>query len=307
MTKRNALGHIAGTDIRTLKIFKSVVRCGGFSAAESELNISRAAISIAMSDLEQRLSLKLCSRGRSGFSLTPEGEQVYQATIQLLNSHQEFQLKINNIHLDLQGDLDIGITDCLVTMPRMQISDSLKALQEKGPSVRINIEMIPASDVIKGVLDGRLHTGVAPVTDKHPNLNYIYLYNEQSNLYCGKNHPLYLDENRDIHINSLQNFNSIFPSVQQPSDTKKHFNYLKKSAQASNREGVAFLILTGGYIGYLPTHFAKKWVDDGSMKPVLKEQLHFNTTYAAITKKELPTNLVLSSFLDSLQKLAING
>jgi DNA-binding transcriptional LysR family regulator len=79
--------QVSDADLRILRIFRTVVECGGFSAAEVELNISRAAISIAISDLETRLGFRLCQRGRSGFSLTNEGSQVYDFTLQLLSSH----------------------------------------------------------------------------------------------------------------------------------------------------------------------------------------------------------------------------
>lgn len=301
MSKTKIMGHIAGADIRMLRIFKAVVTCGGFSAAESELNISRAAISIAISDLEQRLSLKLCSRGRSGFSLTEEGEQVYMATLQLLSSHQEFQRQINSIHAELKGDLDIGITDCLVTLPRMFITDSLKVLKSRGPEININIEMIPAIDVIKAVLDGRIQTGVAPVLTKNPNLNYIHLYDEESNLYCSREHPFFDYPDQDLTPEQVYRCDMVFPSYQQSPEVRSHFQPFNKSAQASDREGIAFLILTGCYIGYLPTHFAQKWVDKGMMRALLPKEFNFVTPYAAVTRKDLAPNLILTNFLDALQ------
>ena len=46
------LAQVSDFDIRLLKLFRSVVECGGFSAAESALGIGRSAISQQMSDLE---------------------------------------------------------------------------------------------------------------------------------------------------------------------------------------------------------------------------------------------------------------
>jgi DNA-binding transcriptional LysR family regulator len=303
MTKKNVMGHIAGADIRMIRIFKTVVSCGGFSAAESELNISRAAISIAMSDLESRLSLKLCNRGRSGFSLTDEGEQVYLAVLQLLSSHREFQQRINSIHSELKGDLYIGITDCLVTLPRMIITDSLRALKQEAPDVDVNIEMIPANEVIKSLLDGRIQTGVAPVFNKNPNLKYIHLYNEESQLYCSHEHPLFSLSESELSPQHIIDSDLVSPSYQQPPEIRKHLSQFRKAAQASDREGIAFLILTGCYIGYLPTHLARKWVDKGLMKPLLIKQFNFVTPYAAIIRKDLAPNLILACFMDRLEQL----
>ena len=75
------LAQVSDFDIRLLKLFRSVVECGGFSAAESVLGIGRSAISQQMSDLEQRLGLRLCQRGRAGFALTEEGREVYQLSL----------------------------------------------------------------------------------------------------------------------------------------------------------------------------------------------------------------------------------
>ena len=99
--------QISDADLRILRIYKTVVECGGFSAAEVVLNISRAAISIAISDLETRLGFRLCQRGRSGFSLTNEGSQVYEHTLQLLSSIEDFRTHINALHQHLKGELNI--------------------------------------------------------------------------------------------------------------------------------------------------------------------------------------------------------
>ena len=54
-------------DLRLLRIFISVVEHGGFAAAENSLGITRSTISVHMSNLETRMKLKLCLRGRGGF------------------------------------------------------------------------------------------------------------------------------------------------------------------------------------------------------------------------------------------------
>ena len=62
----------------------AVVACGGFAAAELELNINRSTISRHIKDLETRLGVTLCRRGRGGFALTREGEQVYTSALKMM-------------------------------------------------------------------------------------------------------------------------------------------------------------------------------------------------------------------------------
>ncbi len=58
---------LSGLDFKLLKVFKAVVEAGGFSAAQNELNVGLAAISKQISDLEIRIGMRLCTRGREGF------------------------------------------------------------------------------------------------------------------------------------------------------------------------------------------------------------------------------------------------
>jgi DNA-binding transcriptional LysR family regulator len=114
MARRQALtGQVTDFDIRLLRVFKAVAECGGFSAAESELGISRSAISLHMGDLERRLGLRLCRRGRGGFALTEEGREVLEAAETLLAGLEAFRTEVNALHESLRGELDIGITDTL--------------------------------------------------------------------------------------------------------------------------------------------------------------------------------------------------
>ncbi|WP_238039513.1 LysR family transcriptional regulator, partial [Psychrobacter sp. Ps6] len=65
---------ITDVDLKLLQIFKVIVDCGGFSAAQFKLNMHQSTISTKMSQLETRLGLNLCHRGRRGFQLTHDGD-----------------------------------------------------------------------------------------------------------------------------------------------------------------------------------------------------------------------------------------
>ena len=115
---RAVLGQLSDMDLRLLQVFKSVVECGGMSAAELELNIGTSTLSRHMKDLETRLGMVLCRRGRAGFALTPEGHQVYEATLQLLGGVDLFRSRIDDIHARMGGNLEIAIFDKTVSNPQ---------------------------------------------------------------------------------------------------------------------------------------------------------------------------------------------
>lgn len=302
MSTRRAepLAQVSDFDIRLLKLFRSVADCGGFSAAESVLGIGRSAISQQMSDLEQRLGLRLCQRGRAGFALTAEGREVYQSTQQLLAALESFRTEVNGLHQHLRGELNIGLTDNLVTVPHMRITNALARLKERGPEVRIHIRMTPPSEVEQGVLDGRLHIGVVPQAGALSGLDYQALYDERSLLYCAVGHPLFYVDDQQLEDQRLNVQDAIAPTFRLPPEVQSHYQALNCTASASDREGMAFLILTGRFIGYLPDHYAAAWVQQGRLRALKADSRFYDLSLAAVTRKGRRPHLVLESFLEGL-------
>jgi len=293
--------QLGDAHIRLLRIYKVVVESGGFSAAEVSLNISRPAISLAISELESLLDMKLCQRGRSGFSVTEHGQQVYQSALQLLASLETFKAQINAINTELVGDLNIGITDNLVTMPQMRITKALSNLKQLAPKVTINIRMMPPNEIETAILDGQLHVGVVPDLRPLSGLNYLPLYKEKSLLYCAQNHPLFAQDLAKISDEALKEYDAVVPNYPQPVEIKQQQSMLKPSATSSDREGIAFLILSGRFLGFLPTHFAERWVSQDKLRSIDEQHRFFYTHYSAITRKGVQNNLILNAYLSELE------
>ncbi|PVZ09811.1 MULTISPECIES: LysR family transcriptional regulator [unclassified Pseudomonas] len=300
MSRRDPLAQVSDFDIRLLRVFRSVVESGGFSAAENVLGIGRSAISQQMSDLEQRLGLRLCQRGRAGFSLTDEGREVYQSSLRLLGAMETFRTEVNGLHQHLRGELNIGLTDNLVTVPHMRITHALAQLKDRGPDVRIQIRMIAPSQVEQGVLDGSLNIGVVPQASPLPGLEYNVLYSERSLLYCAVGHPLFYAEDDYIEEGRLDSQDAIAPTFRLPAEVQACYQRLNCTASASDREGMAFLILTGRYIGYLPDHYAHGWVQQGRLRALKPDERFHDLNLAWVTRKGRRPNLVLESFMESL-------
>ncbi|KTC42358.1 LysR family transcriptional regulator [Pseudomonas putida] len=270
MSRRpDPLAQVSDFDIRLLRIFRSVVECGGFSAAENVLGIGRSAISQQMSDLEQRLGLRLCQRGRAGFSLTEEGREVYHSALQMLGAVESFRTEVNGLHRHLRGELNIGLTDNLVTLPHMRITHALAQLKDRGPDVRIQIRIQP-------------------------------LYSERSLLYCAVGHPLFYADDAQLDDARLDAQEAIAPTFRLPAEIQARYQALNCTASASDREGMAFLILTGRYIGYLPDHYATFWVQQGRLRALKAAERFYDLSLSWVTRKGRRPHLVLESFLESL-------
>ncbi|TVP47731.1 MAG: LysR family transcriptional regulator [Halomonas sp.] len=292
-----SLGQMSDYEIRLIRIFKTVVECGGFTAAETSLGISRSAISQHMSDLEGRLGFSLCQRGRGGFNLTEEGKEIYQAGLTLLTALETFKSDVNALHQTIKGELNIGITDNLVTLPAMHVTNALAELSSPENEVTLHIHMEPSDAVIRGVMDGHLHVGVVPAVNLPTSLETRLLYDEPSYLYCAAGHPLFAEPDSRLSFTEITQYPAISPRYPLPAEARQAHDALSLHASASDREGAAFLILTGRFIGFLPEHVAAQWVAAGKMRALHAGTQHYRIPFVLITRHDRRPNRVVDAFL----------
>ncbi len=133
-------------------------------------------------------------------------------------------------------------------------------------------------------------------------LVYLKLYEEEAHLYCAVQHPLFARSDAEIDIESLVTFDAVMPAHAQASAIAPLLQRLRSSATATDREGVAFLILTGLYVGFLPDHLAAKWVHEGRMRSIRPDITGYRTRYAVITRKGGRPNMVLETFPEEVAR-----
>ena len=154
------LNNLNEGDIRLLKVFAKVVDAGGFSAAQIDLNISQSTISTHMTSLEQRLGVRLCDRGRSGFRLTERGQLIYQASQRLFAALDEFRSDAGAARNCLTGNLAVGIVDSLITNPVCCLHQAIAAFNHKAPEVQFTIRVTSPAEIERMVLEGSCDLGL---------------------------------------------------------------------------------------------------------------------------------------------------
>ncbi|MGM0987787.1 MAG: LysR family transcriptional regulator [Pseudomonadota bacterium] len=299
-TRNPRIGQISDTDIRLLRTFKSVVDCIGFTSAAAELNVTRSAISASMSDLETRLGMKLCNRGRSGFSLTESGRMVYKYTDELLEYLSCFREKVNLIHDSLTGNISIGVVDTLITSKHMRIVNSLARLKSDAPDVHINMSAMPPNHVERGVLNGELDIGIIPEKQEIYGLNILEMYSEKIGLYCGERHSLF--DASDSEVEKVNLFDLDMAALEHPltRDVEELYKDHKISATVSDGESLSFLIMTGCYVGFLPENFANLWVSKGLFRQLLPNKLGFKVNYVAVSNYNADSSPIIDTYLKIL-------
>jgi DNA-binding transcriptional LysR family regulator len=276
--------QVQDSDLKLLRIFETIVQCGGFAAAQPVLNIGASSISEYVSQLETRLGLRLCERGRSGFRLTEKGADLHAVAQRLFGAIDTFQMEAGALRDELSGVLRLGIVEATLTDKNSPMPEAIRTFGRAAPAVKLKVQIDAPSSLEQHVLDGRLHLALGPFPAKIPGLEYTLLYREEQGLYCSSGHPLFARSNTRISPAVLSKHRLAARGYLGARELRM-LHMTEAAASVDNVEGRAMLILSGNFIGFLPPHYAQPWVNDGSLARIDSRHYATHLDFHLITRK----------------------
>lgn len=289
-------------DLHLLAVFMTVVECGGFAAAQVALNVGQSTVSRQIGDLESRLGMRLCQRGRVGFRLTDKGRVVYEACQNLSTALDGFRAVVGALRGQLVGDLSIAVIDNWATESGRPLADVLRAFRTRARRVHVHVHTLAPDEIERAVLENRVNLGIGVFHRRRPGLAYEALYDDPLELYCGRDHALFERAPREIDRRDLEAADYVHRAYLSEQRVAPLTAGLRSTATARQMEGVAFLILSGWHIGYLPVSYAERWVAAGRMRAILPETYRLNTKIELVTRRGSVPTLVVQTFADILRE-----
>ncbi|MBB3711688.1 DNA-binding transcriptional LysR family regulator [Limimaricola variabilis] len=283
--------QVSGADIHLLRVFDSVVRNNGFSAAQAELGISQPTISNHITALEERLGVKLCQRGRRGFRLTEKGETVHRLAQDLLGTLEDMSGRLSALKGSLTGEVRIAIVDCIATDPQFKMPQAIGDLARMAPTAKFNILIEQPQNILRGLADGSFHIGIGAFDNRLTGLSYKALYQETNSLYCGEGHPLFSRLETEIDQPMLDRY---------PWVHRGYWNRRRKKTQKLNDtdqvvgeiEAQLLLVLSGSYLGLLPDHAARSYLEAGRLRRFGNCEDNFTCSMELVTRSDPQPHLV---------------
>jgi LysR family transcriptional regulator, transcriptional activator for bauABCD operon len=272
-------------DLRLLRIFKSVVENGGFSAAETELGITRSTISVHMGNLESRMKLKLCLRGRGGFTLTEVGQTVYHACTELFDSLSDFSLLVHSLNSELSGELVILCADQLDGVKQKRFAEVIRIIHQQAPKLRLVFDGDSIQNIEKSLLRDKAHVGLFPNYKPVDGLEYHQVFSETMYLCCARQHPLFSIKDENICESLLASYSAVHPGLDVDQAGRAQLHKLKLEARAYQFDTRKTLVLSGVYIGYLPISYIEQEVKQGEIRIICAQACQYEFSLSLVNKK----------------------
>jgi DNA-binding transcriptional LysR family regulator len=238
--------------LRLLRIFRAVAECGGLTAAESRLSMERSTISRHLRSLETKLGATLCYRGPTGFDLTEFGRTVLRVAVAAGDTLDMVRDELNGARNAISGDLHLGVADSCLTNPNCHVHRAIAAFREQAPAATLHLSIRTPDELLQGLLERRLHIGITGAILGNADIRQHTLFPEQFRLYVG------LREGAEPpSIVTLLEQGYVLVTRQNDYRTLNLAKRLKlqRHAVALGLEAVATLLVGGGFVGYLPTHY----------------------------------------------------
>ena len=135
-------------------LFARVVDEGSLSAAARTLKQSPSAVSKQVSNLEDRVGVRLLNRSSSGISLTDEGQQFYDRCAEITRNVSDAEEMILALSGKPQGRLHILAT---VAFGKSQLMPVLPAFLDRYPDVHLSVDF---TDTKRDFTDDRIDLGI---------------------------------------------------------------------------------------------------------------------------------------------------
>jgi DNA-binding transcriptional LysR family regulator len=150
----------AGTAPSEMAFFSLLARCGGFSAAARELDLSTAAVSKRLAQMEARLGVKLLARTTRRVSLTPEGELYLEQARRILAEIDDMERMVASSLAAPRGLLRVNTT---LGFGRSHIGPLVSQFVKQHPEVQVQLQLtVDPPPLTEDAFDVCLHFGEPP-------------------------------------------------------------------------------------------------------------------------------------------------
>lgn len=291
--------RLSPSDIKALTVFRTIVEHKGFLGAQVALGLSQSAVSFHVKLLEERLGYQLCRRGRAGFSLTDRGAIVYERSKPLVAAMSAFESELGELRAKVTGTLRIGVVDNTITDPDLPIQDVIHDFLRKSDGAQFEISIAEPEQLLAEIGSSGIDIALLPETHRYKGLNYTRFFEEVHSLYCSRRHPLFDLPRSRITPETIRDHRFVVRRYTQLQELQ-HYAGAPVGAHVSNMEAQAMFILSGHFIGYLPDHYARRWIESGDLKPLRPETTRIHSPFFIVTRLMARRPLLMRAFLAEL-------
>jgi DNA-binding transcriptional LysR family regulator len=288
-----------------LVAFARVASLGSFTAAARSLSVSASAVSKSVQRLESTLGVVLLTRTTRALTLTPEGRDLHERALSLLQAVEEIEQSVIRARAEPSGPLKIAAS---LPIGIHILAPSLPSFRLRYPSVQVDLRLSDRFvDLVEDGIDIAVRLGDLPDSR-------LLSRRLTPHVLCCFASPAYLAE-RGVprHPDDVLNHDTVSLRYQSNGQLfrwpfrigEREVDMAPPSAIIVDAsEALIAALVAGGGIGVCASFAASPYVARGELVPVLEEFAVRRDTITAVWPESRRSNPAVKAFLAHLQRFS---
>jgi DNA-binding transcriptional LysR family regulator len=283
--------------LKQLKVFIAITQHDTLTAASEALFLSKAAVSMALSELEKQIGHSLFDRVNNRLILNQEGQKLLPLADEIIERAQGIEQLFDN-NQTLSGQLRIGASDTIGNqIAPYLLSDFRRDTSHQSQSLFISNSALICEKLVDYELDLALIEGKT----LHPQLISTQFSDDEMCVVCAPNHPLAKQSN--IIVGELENSDWI---LREPGSGSREFflrviapriEQWQESFQLNTTEALLNSVSAGLGLGCLSKLAAEPALHDGRVVE-LRLPLDMKRRFWLLVHKEKYQSPLLKAFIE---------
>jgi len=291
--------------LESFKVFCDLVETRSFTKAAQINHITQSAVSQQISALERQFKSPLVERSKKQFRLTEEGEVLYRAAKQIVQTYERLHTELQELKNVIVGTVRVAT---IYSIGLHSLSDYIKEYLRNYPTVNVHVEYRRANKIYEDVLGNVVDLGIVAYPIRDPKLIIQPLWEEEMVVICHPEHE-FAHSNR-ISLSALvgQRFVAFEPDIPTRKALDKIFREHGVSVvpvmEFDNVETVKRAVEINAGISIVPRATVQQEVEKGTLVALPVVGGLPKRPIAALYKKNKILSLAMRRFLDLLQSKA---
>lgn len=175
-------------EIRQLKAFLAIAEAKTFTAGARRVNVTQAAISMQIRQLEEEVGLPLFTRTPRRVILTEAGEHLLERARKILREHDAAVAEIAEIAGSEHGRLRIGSASGTFAMNQLPVI--LQEIRQKYPNSELTVTAGTSSRLVDRILHGEIDTAFVSLPVDNLSISTESLFSDEIVAVAWPGHPL---------------------------------------------------------------------------------------------------------------------
>lgn len=291
--------------IESLKVFCDLTETGSFTKAAQINHITQSAVSQQISSLERQFKALLIERSKKKFRLTREGELLYKASKEIVQTYEQLHTQLQELRNIISGTVRVAT---IYSIGLHDLPPYIKRFLKNYPTVNVHVEYRRANQVYEDVLGNVVDLGLVAYPARDPKIEIVPLRKEPMVMICHPEHPL--AKNKSVKMSALSG--QKFVAFEADIPTRKALDKAFREAgvqvvpvmEFDNVETVKRAVEIDAGISVVPKTCVKEEVEEGTLVAVDISDADLSRPLAALYKKNKVLSTAMKQFLALLKEPA---